>query len=140
MLKNGSFQADLITVMHFLLASRKKITERLQLIQNSAARLLSRTERKEHISTVLAALHWLPVTFRIDFKVLLLTYKALNELGPSYIANSLVNYLPSRTLRSSAAGLLEIPATAERKSGTQPLSITPQTMETLLIDTREAAH
>lgn len=76
----------------------KKVTERLQLIQNSAARLLTRTKRREHISPVLAALHWIPVTFRIDFKVLLLIYKALNGLRPSYIANSLVKYLPSRTL------------------------------------------
>ena len=45
---------------------QKKTTERLQLIQNSAARLLTRTKRREHISPVLAALHWLPVTFRID--------------------------------------------------------------------------
>ena len=69
----------------------KKTTERLQLIQNSAARLLTKTKRREHISPVLASLHWLPVTFRIDFKVLLLTYKALNGQGPSYIANSLTN-------------------------------------------------
>src|SRR4029434_10045736 len=94
------FQAVLIIVMQSLLASQKNQL-RLQLIQNSAARLLTRTKRREHISPVLAALHWLPVTFRIDFKVLLLIYKALNGLGPSYIENSLVKYLPSRTLRSS---------------------------------------
>ena len=82
---------------------------RLQLIQNSAARLLTKTKKREHITPVLAALHWLPVTFRIDFKVLLLTYKALNGRGPNYILNSLTHYVPKRTLRSSAAGLLEAP-------------------------------
>ena len=61
--------------------------------------------------------YWLPVTFRIDFKVLLLIYKALNGLGPSYIANSLVKYLPSRTLRSSNAGLLEVPSNSRKKIG-----------------------
>src|SRR4029434_1502881 len=95
----------------------KKTTERLQLIQNSAARLLTKTKRREHISPVLASLHWLPVTFRIDFKVLLLTYKALNGLGPSYIANSLVKYLPSRTLGPSNAGLLEVPSNSRKKIG-----------------------
>ena len=85
----------------------KKITERLQLIQNSAARLLTKTKRREHISPVLVSLHWLLVTFRINFKVLLLTYKALNGQGPSYIANSLTNYTPARTLRSSDTGLLQ---------------------------------
>ena len=70
------FQAGLITVMHFLLASQKKNTERLHLTQNSAAQLLIRTKRREHISPLLAAAHWLPVT-----KVLL-TYKTLNGLVP----------------------------------------------------------
>ena len=52
----------------------KKTTDRLQLIQNSAARLLTNTKKREHISPVLATLHWLPVIYRIYFKVLLLTY------------------------------------------------------------------
>ena len=39
----------------------------------------------EHIATVLKYLHWLPVSYRIDFKVLLLVYKSLNGLGPEYI-------------------------------------------------------
>src|SRR4029434_3630405 len=110
------FQAVLIIVMQSLLASQKKKTERLQLIQSSAAWLLTRTKRREHISPVLAALHWLSVTFRIVFKVLLLIYKALNELRPSYIANSLVKYLPSRTLRSYNAGLLEVPSNSRKEN------------------------
>lgn len=35
-------------------------------------------------------LHWLPVKFRIDFKILLLKYKAINGLAPFYLRNSLV--------------------------------------------------
>ena len=41
---------------------------RLQLVQNSAARLLTGTKKRDHITPVLASLHWLPVKFRIDFK------------------------------------------------------------------------
>ncbi len=41
---------------------------------------------------LLGSLHWLPVTFRIDFKVLLLVYKSLNGLGPKYIADVLIEY------------------------------------------------
>ncbi len=59
-----------------LLASLPKNTIRqLQLIQNAAARFLTRTRKSEHITPVLGSLHWLPVIFRIDFKVLLLIYK-----------------------------------------------------------------
>ena len=52
--------------------------EKLQRVQNSAARLIMGTKRGEHITPVLYHLHWLPITCRIDFKILLMTYKALN--------------------------------------------------------------
>ncbi len=69
----------------------------------------SRTRKSEHITPVLRSLHWLPVTFRIDFKVLLLIYKSLNGLGPKYIADMLTEYKPNRPLRSLGASQLEIP-------------------------------
>lgn len=57
---------------------------RLKLIQNyTIAQLLTRTKRREHTGPLLAALHWLPEIFRIEFQGLHLTYKALNGLGPS---------------------------------------------------------
>ena len=103
-------------MIHALISGlQKKTIERLQLIQNSTARLWTRTKRREHISPVLAALHWLLVKLRIDFKVLLLRYKALNGHGWSYIADSLVYYVPSRTLRSSASSLLEVPNNSRKK-------------------------
>ncbi len=68
-----------------------------------------RTRGQEHITPVLKSLHWLPVRFRIDFKVLLLVFKCLNSLGPSYLSDLLLSYQPSRTLRSSGTGLLTIP-------------------------------
>ncbi len=81
----------------------------LQLIQNAAARILTRIRQSEHITPVLRSLHWLPVTFRIDFKVLLLVYKPLNGLGPKYIADMLTGYKPNRPLRSVGSSQLEIP-------------------------------
>ncbi len=58
---------------------------------------------------VLGSLHWLPVTFRIDFKVLLLVYKSLNGLGPKYITDMLTEYKPNRPLRLVGSSQLEIP-------------------------------
>lgn len=55
---------------------------RLQLVQNAAARLLTGTRRRNHISPVLASLHWLPVHFRVHFKILLFAFKSLNGLAP----------------------------------------------------------
>ncbi|KAF7656471.1 hypothetical protein LDENG_00040460 [Lucifuga dentata] len=56
--------------------SRRNI-HRLQLIQNAAARLLTHSRRRDCIISILAALHWLRVTFRNDLKILLLIFKAL---------------------------------------------------------------
>ena len=92
----------------------KKSVRQLQLIQNSAARVLTKTKKVDHISPALKSLHWLPVHQRIDFKVLMLVYKALNGLGPKYIIDLLTHYEPSRPLRSSGSGFLSVPRVRTR--------------------------
>ena len=82
---------------------------RLQRIQNTAARIISRTSKHAHITPILKQLHWLPVESRIRFKILLYTYKALNGLAPSYLRDLLAEYVPSRSLRSADKGLLTTP-------------------------------
>ena len=84
----------------------QKVLSRLQLVHNSAARLLTNTRRREHITPILADLHWLPVSFRVDFKILLMTFKGLKGLAPSYISAMLEPYKPNRTLRSANKALL----------------------------------
>ena len=78
-----------------------KLTRKLQVVQNVAARLLSRVKKYHHISPILAALHWLPIRFRIDFKVLMLTYNALKGLGPRYLAECLLPPSSTRVTRAS---------------------------------------
>ena len=55
---------------------------RLQRLQNAAARLVCRVKRHEHITPILQSLHWLPVSQRIIYKSLILTFKALHNLAP----------------------------------------------------------
>ena len=57
----------------------------LQRVQNSCARLVCNALKYCHITPLLIDLHWLPVRFRIDFKILLITYKILNGLAPLYL-------------------------------------------------------
>lgn len=87
----------------------KSLLDRLQSVQNSAARLITRSKKYEHISPVMKQLHWLPVSSRITYKILLITFKALNGLAPGYISDLLQAYKPARQLRSSARKLLSVP-------------------------------
>ena len=59
------------------------LNEILQRIQNCAARLITRSRKSEHITPVLRELHWLPVKYRLRFKVNTFTYKVLNGLAPA---------------------------------------------------------
>ena len=94
----------------------------LQLIQNAAAHILTRTRRFEHISPVLASLPWLPVKFQIDLKILLLTFKALHGLAPSYLNYLLFPYTPSRMLHSQGTGHLVIPRIVKSTIGGRAFS------------------
>ena len=81
----------------------------LQSVQNSAARIVTKTAPREHITPVLRELHWLPVDRRIEYKILLYAYKALNGLAPEYLCNMVELYAPDRVLRSASQNLLVVP-------------------------------
>ena len=117
----------------------KKLIDKLQLIQNSAARILTRTRRREHIRPVLAGLHWLPVSHRIDFKILLTVFKAQHGLAPSYISDMLSFYDPARALRSTDAKLLRTPTPPRKKIGDAAfVCYAPKRWNALPIDIRSA--
>ena len=73
-----------------------------QLVQNSAARVISQTKRYTSIRPILNELHWLPINKRCQFKILLLTLKSLNGCAPEYPCDMLNVYMPNRYLRSTA--------------------------------------
>ncbi|XP_037648071.1 uncharacterized protein LOC119501650 [Sebastes umbrosus] len=95
---------------------------KLQLVQNAAARLLNHTKSWHHITPVLKDLHWLPVSHRISYKILTLTYKALHQLAPPYLSELLSPYQPQRSLRSTSAGLLSTPKSKLRSFGDRAFS------------------
>ncbi|XP_033932863.2 uncharacterized protein [Pseudochaenichthys georgianus] len=105
-----------------LSGSTKKSIKSLQLIQNAAARVLTRVRKRDHITPVLAALHWLPIEHRIEFKILLLAYKALNGQAPSYLKELIIPYCPTRALRSKNAGLLVVPRIFKSTMGARAFS------------------
>ena len=115
-IRNYLSQHNAETLVHAFISSKldfcnallyglpQSVIDRLQYVQNCAARLVTRTR-----SSVLRRLHWLPVRQRITYKILLLTYKALNGMAPKYIADLLQPYTPTRQLRSSSKNLLVTP-------------------------------
>src|SRR4029434_8829313 len=84
--------------------------------------MIVRAQDPEHISPVLASLHWLPVKSRIDCKVLLLTCKALNGFAPNYLKELAVPYCPPRPIHSQSAGLLVIPRISKPTVGGRAFS------------------
>ena len=71
--------------------------------------IVTKTAPREHITPVLKELHWLPVDSRIEYKILLCAYKALNGLAPEYLCNMVESYAPDRVLRSASQNLLVVP-------------------------------
>ena len=92
-----------------LYKSPKTYVSKLQRVQNAAARLITGTKMREHITPVLKNLHWLPVKQRIHYKILTFVYKALNGLAPQYITDLIKPVQHIRTLRSSSKCLLKVP-------------------------------
>jgi len=60
---------------------------RLHQFQNSAARIVTNTRKYDHITPILQKLHWLPVRQRIYLKILLVTYKSINDMVPEYLCD-----------------------------------------------------
>ena len=83
---------------------------KLQRIQNAAARLVTGTNRFCHVTPLLFHLHWLPISYRIKFKILLLTFKCLYGQAPNYLVDFITIKKQSRySLRSNESIFLELP-------------------------------
>lgn len=117
-----------------------KYIGKLQRIQNSAARIVTRTTKSEHITPVLRDLHWLPVSKRIIFKLMLLTYKSVNHMAPKYLTDLLQAYKPGRALRSSTDHLrLKIPRFRTDSYGGRAFSVcAPELWNRIPLEVRES--
>ncbi len=76
-----------------------------------------------HITPVLASLHWLPVRFRIEFKILLIVLKILHGLAPAYLSELLHVHTPVRALRSSNQVLLDVTRARLKNKGDRAFSV-----------------
>ena len=95
---------------------------KIQRVQNVAARVVSRSSKYEHITPILNDLHWLTVKKRILFKILLLTYKCVNGLAPLYLCDLVSPMKSTRALRSTSKHLLSVPVTKMKTYGDRAFS------------------
>ena len=85
-----------------LAGTNKEQINRLQRVQNAAAKLVLCKKQLPHSLPILYELHWLPVKERIDYKIALICYKCINDSAPVYLSSLLEFYTPNRNLRSSS--------------------------------------
>jgi len=86
--------------------------QRLQSVQNAAARLIFRIRRSEHITPALISLHWLRVPERISFKLAVMTYRSIHGTSPLYLQSCFTRVsdrTSRRRLRSSTSHRLDVP-------------------------------
>ena len=90
---------------------------KLQRVLNASARLVCNAPRFCHISPLLRGLHWLPVKARIQFKILLITFKAIHGLAPKYLCDLITFKSSLYNLRSSGSILLSRPIVRSKTLG-----------------------
>ena len=100
-----------------------KQLSKLQRLENSATRLVTKAQRRDNITPVLRQLHWLPINQRIVFKVLHIIFKIINGYALSYLSSSLESYKPKCALRSATKRLLIVPTSSTTTYGDRAFSI-----------------
>ena len=90
-----------------LCGAREDVIRQLERLQRQAARVVCKKYKKDHnsVTELMWGLHWLPnsVPIRacIQYKILLLVYKAFTNGSPTYLADMMTSCNPVRSTRSS---------------------------------------
>ena len=78
------------------------LLDKLQKVQNAAARLVCKAKKSDHIHPILETLHWLPVTHRIQYKISTICFSSISGAAPQYLSNLLQPYTPAGQLQSAS--------------------------------------
>ena len=125
----------MITVVHFCLGLQK-LTSPSSL--NRLARVVTKSPPFTSSVPLLRSLHWLPVTYRVHFKICLLTYKGLHEEQPVYLRSTIATSLPSRSLRSNRGITLSVLRIRTNTGARAFSSCTPSLWNNLPLSVRSA--
>ena len=93
------------------------------MVQSTAARVLCRMGKYDHIIPVLKSLHWLPVECRIKYKICLLTFNSLHGHGPEYMSEMLTPRSIHYDIRSQDDLKLDVPRTKRKTLGDRAFKV-----------------
>ena len=112
---------------------------KLQKLQNFAAKVILKKSMHDHVTPCLIYLHWLPVKYRIDFKIAVLAFKCLNGLAPKYLSDLIEPYTPSRNLRSASGHYLKQNTAKFKTLGDRSFAVTaPSVWNSLPLNIRQS--
>ena len=120
--------------------ARKDVIRQLERLQRQAARVTVVCKKKENdhnsVTELMWGLHWLPIHARIQYKILLLVYKAFTSCSPTYLADMMTSYNPVRSTRSShKVNLLVVPHQKSNKYSEKAFAVVgPRLWNELLTD------
>ena len=119
-----------------LCGAREDVIRQLERLHRQAARVVCKKYKNDHTSVTLVCLHWLPIRARIQYKILLLVYKAFTNGSPTYLADMMTSCNPVRSTRSShKVNLLVVPHQKSNKYSEKAFAVVgPRLWNKLLTD------
>ena len=121
-----------------LCGAREDVLRQLERLQRQAARVVCKKYKNDHTSVteLMWGLHWLPIRARIQYKILLLVYKAFTNGSPTYLADMMTSCNPVRSTRSSHnVNLLVVPHQKSNKYSEKAFAVVgPRLWNELLTD------
>ena len=105
---------------------------KIQRVQNAAARPIFEQPKFCHITPVLSQLHFLPIKYRIEFKILLMTFKVTHGMAPDYLCKLISRRRKSTgySLRSSKKLCLRFQAARSQHLVVEHSVMRPQSSRT----------
>ena len=107
----------------FLAGIPDTLLHKLQKVQNSAARLVFRCPKRTHVTPLLHALHWLPISQRIDYKLATMCFNVINMTAPHALTEILTVYIPSRSQLQTLECLRSLAVTRRNKDSALSLTL-----------------
>ena len=92
----------------------------LSLTSEISRELVFKARKTDHVSSLFnfMRLHWLPVSYRIQYKLSVLCYQVIRTIVPSYLSDLVQLYVPWRSHRFSANNrILRVPMTNKNYQG-----------------------